>query len=131
MIKFLIDAAGRLALVVAIGVVAAPVGGPVQAALPGLACKGTVVEGKGSHKTRPVARKIALREWYDKVAASYGAAYASWSRAGAKNLSCSYNPVPGTFPWSCRARARPCRIRNLTPYRQQQPAQHRNRLRRQ
>ena len=60
--------------------------------------------GSGSGATRKAAERDAIKSWADFTAFEYGTAWARFSRAGSKKMSCTQG---GT--WSCQVEARPCK----------------------
>lgn len=61
--------------------------------------------GNGSGKTKALAQREAIGSWQSFTDFEYGSAWARFSNAAAKRISCSQSG--GGF--SCQVEARPCR----------------------
>lgn len=62
-------------------------------------------DGSGTGRTRKAAEADTARAWAEFTGWEYGAAWASFSTAASKTMTCSDNGGS----WSCQASARPCR----------------------
>lgn len=74
-------------------------------------CAATYKLGKAKHKLKNYAGKNAIKNWNTQVSQGLGANWASWKRAKAKSIPCTFSKQ--TKQWGCRAIAKPCTLRNL------------------
>ena len=76
-----------------------------SAAKAGTVCKSSGWVGQASHSLKGKAQKRARKDWRKKVIAHHGVAWASWSLASHKFISC----FEEKRKWRCIASGVPCK----------------------
>ena len=79
-------------------------------AFSGSKCSTSYKLAKAKHKLKNFAGKKAIINWNATVSASLGSNWASWKRAKAKSIPCTFSKQSNQ--WGCRAIAKPC-VRRL------------------
>jgi len=79
------------------------------AATQGRICKPSYVVGKGEHRSKIGATRLALMDWQQKAEAAHGANFRRWSRSLGRALNCSPPNPARSRKWRCSAVGKPCR----------------------
>lgn len=79
------------------------------AATQGRVCKPSHVVGKGEHRSKIAATRMAIMDWQQKANAAHGANFKRWGRSLGRALNCSPPNPARSRNWRCSAVGKPCR----------------------